>query len=147
MAVNKLQPGEKKCKYCGNPFTPPKPTTIMCQHCWYAGRHHEAQRNRTLYRLRSIDGVDSATIDHTGGGCFGLAIRLTDGRFLFGTEAYQGTDGAWDTDAYVPEPGGKWALGLYADDDEGICNGALEPIRMPLTDTELIAAVRQIVKK
>ena len=138
------------CIYCGNAFTPIKATTIMCAGCWFGGRHHEAQHPDLLYALRSVPGVDSATIDHTGGGCFGLAIRLTDKRFFFATLAYKDDGGEWSCDVGVPDAGEPWGLGIYTsedgEEDGGFYSGqGTEPIRCPLTDAELIAAVRTLV--
>lgn len=138
------------CIYCGNSFTAPKPTTTMCQGCWYGGRHHEAQFPDLLYALRSVLGVDSATIDHTGGGCFGLAIRLTDKRFFFATVAYKDDGGEWSVDVGIPEAGEPWGLGIYTsedgEEDGGFYSGQMvEPARVPLTDAQLLAAVRDLV--
>jgi len=134
------------CIYCGQEFNPPKPTTPMCQFCWYGGKHHEAQRPQLLSTLRTIDGVTSANIEHTGGGCFGLAVRLTDGRFLFATDAVKDGDD-WFCEANVPDVDQPWGLGIYAneDGDDGFGSGeAVEPIRVPLSDADLIDAVRTI---
>lgn len=126
------------CKYCGATFEPPKPTTVLCRGCWYDGALFEEQHAALLARLRAIAGVDRAEIEHTGGGCFGLGVRLASGHFLFGTEAYQDDDGAWSCDVGIPAPGDPWGVGLYLDDE--LSNEAVE-MHCPLTDDQFVALV------
>jgi hypothetical protein len=140
----------KKCIYCKNEFTPPKPTTTMCQFCWYGGVHHEAERKKLMAKLRAVKGVTSAEIHHTGGGCFGLAVSLADGRFLFATDAHKDEKtGEWFGEASLPDPGEPWALGIYRNEEVfGNCEDecADAPMRLPLTNVEFVAAVRDLVK-
>jgi hypothetical protein len=140
---------QKTCIYCGHPFTPPKPTTPMCEHCWYAGRHHAAERAQLLDGLRAVEAVDTAGVHHTGGGCFGLGITLKDKRYLFATDAHKDAQtGEWFGEASLPEPGEPWALGIYLSDEVEFMDGEMaEPMRLPLTNDELIAAVREIAAK
>lgn len=142
--VERWKPVQATCIYCGKAFTPPKPTTTMCRFCWFGGKHYESSHAAMFDGLRAIPGVESASIDHTGGGCFNLAIRFADKRFLCGTLAYQEDTGVWSCDAGIPEPGTPWALSVYGDEDvEFTAGNELEPLRLPLTDDELVEAVRE----
>ena len=136
------------CIYCGQSFAPSKPTTTICRSCWFGGRYFEEQRPALIAALRQIPGIASASFDHTGGGCWGLGVRLQDGRFLFAVVALKDSDtGEWYGDPSLPEPGEPWTVGVYADDDGGFSSGEPLTYDLPVTDDQLIERVRMEAAK
>lgn len=131
------------CIYCKRAFEPPKPTTTMCAGCWFGGRHFEAQRPEFIAALRALPGVTRAEFEHTGGGCWGLGVRVADGRYLFAVAAFKEADGEWYGDPSLPDPGQPWGVGTYADDEAGFwgADEALDYV-VPVTDEQLIDRVR-----
>lgn len=106
------------CVYCSAEFTPPRPDTPFCRDCWYSGRALEDDYRGLLGDLREIPGV-TASIMHSGGNCFGLAVTVPSGRFIFGTACYRDKHGVWQTDAGLPnrENGDLWTLATYKSED------------------------------
>lgn len=150
----RLRRDYRECRFCGQPFEPPKPGTRHCRSCHYQGRlqgeTHEALMDALWALLPDVGAAnynpDAVEIRHTGGGCFGLAITLPDGRLVFGTEATQEADGTWVVDAGCPEPGGFWGLGIYASEDAFMDGETDEDtFTQGLTDAEVIAKVRDLI--
>ena len=78
---------------------------------------HAATHRDLITHLQALDHVTALSIEHTGGGCYGLALTLEDGRYVFATDAYQTREGRWEGDSNIPEAGQPWAIGLYATED------------------------------
>lgn len=95
---------ERLCRFCGDGVTSTNPFLDYCRHCYYSGRAFSESHDELLSLLRAEDGVKSAEIWHTGGGCFCLALRIADGRLVVVTER----------DANLPDPGQAWGtVGVY----------------------------------
>jgi hypothetical protein len=113
-----------RCRFCLSPFKPPAryPDLDYCESCFYAGRLHAETHAAMIERLRAIRLVESVAVEHTGGGCFGLAVRfLSSTMVVFGTVAVRDGDG-WTADGTMPEPGEPWALGVY-ESEEALLEG------------------------
>jgi len=91
--------------------------------------------------LRENATVADAYVWHTGGGCFGLAVELKDGRFLYGTMAVQSEDGTWFAEACLPDADNPlWGVSVHTSIDTfGSDDSAT--LHVPLTDDALIALV------
>jgi hypothetical protein len=136
-------PQQATCRLCGASFVPPRPTTDVCRWCWYGGAVHAAERPALLAALRALPGVESADMEHTGGGCFALRVRLTGGRACLATDAFL-MDGEWTTDAAIPAVGEPWMLCEYREDDD--CDEPVGGEYAPLTDADLIDVVRRLAR-
>jgi len=115
----------RPCKYCGDQVTSTDLTYEVCRACHYSGRVHADQFAPLIADLDALApaGTVAAYPEHTGGGCWWLAVRMASGGYFAGTLAYKNDDGEWETDATLPDnPNGPWSIGYYqdADDCEGI---------------------------
>jgi hypothetical protein len=99
---------ERTCVFCGNGVTSENPEVGFCRSCFYSGRWAEEERKHLLGKLAALDNVSTASIWHTGGGCFCLAVTLTDGRLVTVTEG----------EAALPEPGEPWRLAVVSESEE-----------------------------
>lgn len=98
---------ERLCVYCGNGVTSSNPDVDFCRNCHYTGVAHEHRRGKLLADLEVLPNVKSASVWHTGGGCFMLAVTLTDDRLLTIT----------DGDASLPEGDETWRwLAVWKDE-------------------------------
>jgi len=107
------------CIYCGQTFDPPSKGTPMCRECYFAGRAHREAHRWLITELERLTPVKTVEVLHTGGGCFGLMVTMTDGTLYFGTQAYLDADGEWATDAVMPDlaAGDQWTVGRYASEE------------------------------
>lgn len=96
------------CIFCGEGVTSREPDVLYCRGCHYSGRAASEQREDLLANLRLTQHVEDASIWHTGGGCFLLAVGLADGRLVTIT----------DGDAGLPEAEEKWGLVVISPDTE-----------------------------
>lgn len=100
-----------RCEICGGGVTSANPEEYpYCESCHYTGAVAERQREEQLYRFRAAFPDGTADVEHTGGGCFWLAVRFGEGDY------YVLTDG----EASLPEQanGGWRYLGLHSDDEK-----------------------------
>jgi hypothetical protein len=104
--VEVVERNERVCRFCGEGVTSTNPEIDYCRGCHYTGRAAEAKREALLFAVRSIPDVTDASVWHTGGGCFLLAVTAKDGRFI----------SVSDEDANVPEPGEPWQLLVVSPD-------------------------------
>lgn len=94
------------CAICGTvPVGSSNPETDFCRMCWATGASEErdldAGGRGTLTRLRALDGVKTAHVWQTGGGCMVLAVTLVDERLV--TASYP-------DDAGIPPAEGPWGV-------------------------------------
>lgn len=106
--VEVIERNSRICIFCGEGVTSREPDVLYCRGCHYTGRAHEEQREDLLLKLRLTPNVEDASIWHTGGGCFLLAVNLTDGRLVAIT----------DGDAGLPEQDEKWGLVVISPDQD-----------------------------
>lgn len=158
----------RPCAICGGEVTSPNPTVDYCRMCFYTGAAYErmlrTEERDLLTRVGALDGVEDAQVWHTGGGCFNLAIRLADGRFLTpsvgiideesgevwpepGIPNIAGIIAHENIDAEQPTEE-KWCLVVSANEDVW-GEWREEDIRISqrlFTDAELVEAVASTVK-
>lgn len=139
----------RTCIYCPNEVESANPNTDFCRTCYYTGRHHANQPrfSALIAKLNGLSVVDEADVRHTGGGCFGIEIALADDpRFLFATVAVQEENGEWSPEAWLPEnDNDRWSLGIYASEDAFMDGCEDIDFRQPLTDDQLVDAVRELL--
>lgn len=94
----------RDCRFCGNGVTSTNPEIDYCRICHYTGR---AQQDMHAVRIAEIEsGLPEgwmAMVEHTGGGCFWLAIRHDANRFYYACTAHdavlpddaEGEDWSW----------------------------------------------------
>lgn len=75
-----VRKNERRCIYCGGGVTSTNPDVDFCRMCHYTGTAKEHDIAPLIDALQDRDNVASAAVWHTGGGCFLLAVKLTDGR-------------------------------------------------------------------
>lgn len=110
-----IAPNAKRlCRLCEKEVTSPNPKVDVCRDCHYSGRADEDAHRALIDGLNRIDGVKMATIDHTGGGCFNLSVRLKDGRYVSVTE----NDGPG-----IPDAGDPWDFITIWRTEEQFCDG------------------------
>lgn len=142
------------CKICGVvPVAAKDPATDFCRGCYYGGRADErmldADGRDFLVRARAVEGVASADVWHTGGGCMVLAVTLDSGRFL-GCSVPDGPG--------IPAKGEPWglvtaapSLDAWSEWDEtvieflprGTTDATVEAVR--LSDDDLLALIGEEV--
>lgn len=67
------------CQLCGAEVTAKDPEVYpYCRNCHYTGQAHGHRWKATLDKLGAAFPGASVGIDHTGGGCFWLAVRWPD---------------------------------------------------------------------
>lgn len=127
------------CEACGSRFATDGIKTV-CRACFYDGATH-ARRPRMaalIERLNEAAPTAEVEIWHTGGGCFGLAVKWENGRFLFGTVAVMDEQTEeWTADAVLPNDDERWGIGVYAGEDEWGA-GAAERWIVPATDDDFV---------
>jgi hypothetical protein len=100
-----------RCSLCGGGVTSKDPERYpFCSGCHYSGAAASSQRAEQLAAIATaLDGPEVA-VEHTGGGCFWLAVR-----FAGEEDYYVLTDG----EASLPEqPEGGWGyVGLQSDNE------------------------------
>jgi hypothetical protein len=129
---------EKVCAICEREgVTSTNPDVDFCERCFYSGAAIERERGELLYALRALDGVETADVWHTGGGCFLLAVKATDGRLITVSD-----------EAAVPEPGEPWKTFVISESEDVFDD--YDPDRMEERDGEwsdeaLVDEVRKVV--
>lgn len=127
------------CEACGRGFATDGMKTV-CRACFYDGAMH-ARRPRMaalIERLEAAAPTADVGVWHTGGGCFGLAVKWENGRFLFGTVAVMDEQTEeWTADAVLPNDNEMWGIGVYAGEDEWGA-GAAERWIVPATDDDFV---------
>lgn len=138
----------RPCVFCDAEVESENPEVDFCRMCFYVGRMHEERTCAyVLEGIRSIEGVEDASVWHTGGGCFLLGIKLTDGRLLTPSIGYMEDGRVW-VDAGLPEDEGeRWGLVVSETEDafHDYDEDKIEVAQQLYTDDELIAKVREIV--
>lgn len=105
------EPNGETCQYCDGQVLGASSGVTVCRECYYRGMPMEATHGELLTMIRAMDLVSRAGFTHTGGGCWGLEIEITTGRYVFMTEAWQDDDGGWETDATIPDDApGSWCI-------------------------------------
>lgn len=132
----------KTCTICNeNEVTSTKKSVDFCRNCFYTGAALEREFGQLIGDLEAVDGVSRATVWHTGGGCFVLAVNLDDGRLITATALEDGEVGAVMPDA----PEGPWGY-VLSEDEAAWSDWDEDRIKLrsgPFTD--LPAAVREAV--
>jgi hypothetical protein len=110
----------RTCDRCGDTVTSPNAEYRYCKVCFYTGNGHHAEAYAGLLEaFETLPNVTRARIQHTGGGCFGIGISLTDGRFGFLTDAYREPDGSMWCDATLDNgPEGLSYLSLWPNEED-----------------------------
>lgn len=99
------------CVFCGETVTSTVSTTDFCRYCFYVGIMHEQRTcEHVLGRIRRIPGVRGASVRHTGGGCFNIAVDLDDGRFLTPSIAFMDEGQVWVEPGFPMSPEEKWGM-------------------------------------
>lgn len=144
----------RPCSICGREVTSPNPEVDYCKGCYYTGaaleRNLRTDERDVLARIGALDGVADATVWHTGGGCFNLAVTLDDGRLI--TPSMAVTDeasGAIFAEPGIPvlEEGDRWAL-VISESEEAWSEWNEEKMTFPnvsFDDDQLVAAIAQVV--
>lgn len=110
-------PAARPCRFCEREVTSRNPKIDYCEGCYYDGKIQEEDHRALFDALNTIAGVKMATVDHSGGGCFNLSIRMDDGRYLCATEG----DGPG-----IPDAGEPWDLVTIWRTEEQFANGESE---------------------
>ena len=138
----------RPCVFCGSQVEAENPEVDFCRMCFYVGRMHEERTcKEVLDAIRTLAGVEDASVWHTGGGCFLLGIKLMDGRLLTPSIGYM-EDGRVSPDAGLPEDeGDRWAMVIsesveafdeYQDDK-------VELVQQLFTNEELVEKVKEVI--
>lgn len=128
---------DRPCRFCSKQVVCRNPKVDYCEACYYAGNVQEEEHRALFDALNSADGVDLACIDHTGGGCFNMGIRLKDGRFVCATE---------DNDPGVPDAGKPWGLITLWPNHENWGEGEpLKAIEGSWSDDQIVGVIRDLI--
>ncbi len=144
----------RPCALCGSEVTSPNPEVDFCRLCHYSGaaleRSLRTDERDVLARLGALEGVEDATVWHTGGGCFNLAITLTDGRLLTPSMAVEsGADISPEPGIPDIDDGERWCL-VISESREAWEEWDEDRIDIPhyvLDDDDLVAAVDATIKR
>lgn len=100
----------RSCRFCGNGVTATNPDTDFCRICHYTGR---AEQDRIADRIARVERLLpdgwSAGVEHTGGGCFWLAVRHQEDPFYYAITAH---------DAVLPEGDEEWSWAFRYHENE-----------------------------
>jgi hypothetical protein len=132
-----VERNERVCRYCGEGVTAKDEETNYCSLCFYSGRAYTEERGGLLATLAKTQGVESAHFWHTGGGCFLLAVTLSDQRLLTFT----------DGDASLPQEGETWGLLVISPNLDAFDEWDEDRLDIRYgewTDEQLLAAVAKI---
>lgn len=117
------------CAICGGEVTAKAPAEYpYCRTCHYTGRAEERIRAEQIERFKAaFPSARSVAVEHTGGGCFWLAIRfeddpkyyvLTDGEAALPTQNVADLDADPQAEDWRPIPDGGWGYVGRHDDTE-----------------------------
>lgn len=74
----------RPCTICHtNPVTATAPDVDYCRSCFYTGRAHERANAAQVEPFRKAFPDAHVGVEHTGGGCFWLAVRWTDEPYYY----------------------------------------------------------------
>lgn len=112
------------CNVCGGEVTSKDPEKYpFCRNCHYTGQAAEQLRADQIERFeKAFPDAQFVGVEHTGGGCFWLAIRYADSpKFFVLTDGEAGLPD-WqpegDDDVWAPLPDGGWGyVGRHDDTD------------------------------
>ncbi len=109
-----VNPNPRICTICGDGVTASNEETDFCRNCYYSGAATERDRAEQLAAISTALDGPTVAVEHTGGGCFWVAVRFDTQDE--GGEFYVLTDG----DASLPEQaeGGWRYIGLHSDDED-----------------------------
>lgn len=117
--VEIVERNPRSCVYCSNGVTSSNPDCDYCRHCHYSGRHLDEVNAESVDAFRvAFPEAHWTGVEHTGGGCFWLAVRMTDGDGPY----YAVTDGQAGIPA-LAEGEGWFYVCRYADDED--CEGEI----------------------
>lgn len=139
----------RACRFCGGEVQSTNPETDFCRNCFYTGRWAEEQHAALLSAFKSIAGVKSTAVWHTGGGCFNLAVTFADGRLATPSVSFQEQDGSWGIEPGFPsDPGDRWGV-VVSESEEAWSEWDEERLAMPqealgLTEVELVGYVAKL---
>lgn len=140
----------RPCVFCGTEVESDK--VDFCRSCFYTGTFHEERTPSVVELLagvRPLDKVEHAHVWHTGGGCFIVGIKLTDGRLLTPSIGYRAEDGhVWPEPSFPEDEGDTWALVISAN-EEAFDNwdeedGSIELVQELFTTEQLIERISAI---
>lgn len=145
---------ERLCSICGSGITSTDPTVDFCRNCHYSGsaleRMLRTEKRDVLTRIGALDNVTDATVWHTGGGCFNLAVTLEDGRLLTPSVGYMENGGVWPEPG-IPDPDedGKWCLVISENADAWgeWDEDKLAIVERLYTDDELVVAIATVAAR
>jgi hypothetical protein len=107
------------CRYCGAEVQASDSKIDYCRGCYYSGTSLEEGCRPALDLLDQIPGGKGATVWHTGGGCFALAVDFPDETYVMVTD---GDAGVTDEDGLPLDPQQPvWMAGYYFDPEEQDC--------------------------
>ncbi len=135
---------KRPCRFCGQQVTSDQKAVDFCRGCYFSGRT-KAEEPRIAAVLAAANAIPNAKAElmHTGGGCWGMEVHFTDGRFAFATEAYWDEQHKqWQAESNLPErPEDRWALSI-SKSEETFFEGE-EPLvwKVGITDAELLSAL------
>ena len=114
--VAKVASNPHSCQICGGGVTSKDPEKYpYCRSCHYTGQVAEREHAEVISKLGSLLGADAIVcIEHTGGGCFWLAVRYDGSPFY-----WIATDG----EASIPDfaKGASWGIVCrYADEEVAV---------------------------
>lgn len=138
--VEVVERNPRSCRFCGEGVTSRDPDIDYCSLCFYTGRALTDERGDLLAALAAIPNVTGANVWHTGGGCFLLAVTLTDGRLIALT----------DGEAELPEKGQPWRFFAVAENMEvwdEYDESKIDQRDGEWTDEQLIVAVREVAER
>lgn len=140
----------RPCVFCGTEVESAKEEVDFCRSCFYVGTFHEERTCKDLLdAIRPLPEVKEASVWHTGGGCFNVAIELLDGRLLTPSIGYTTESGQVWPEAGLPEDEeDRWALVISASVDAWY--EAEEESEIPnqlFTTEELIEKVREVIAR
>jgi hypothetical protein len=107
------------CEFCGNGVTSPNPEVTFCRGCFYNGTAFEDRYADVIEVFQRAFPDHWATIEHTGGGCFWLAIHPLPGSPLAARSPYYWALTAGDAVLPMFEEGELWGIVMrYCADEE-----------------------------
>jgi hypothetical protein len=79
----------RTCEFCGSGVSATGESVTYCRSCFYSGAPQEKALAPLIGMLETLAEVESASVWHTGGGCFVLGVERTDGAICTFVEAFR----------------------------------------------------------